>query len=196
MKKIIMVAILSASLAGCAKWNSTGISYIPPTNARGNELLEYSDGSKPNAQRVILWDSKYSAGISTKDGTCAQGALSVKSGSLSLSADTIGEIAKPEVNASTSALLVNATNGQTSFANISFFYLCQISLNNEDLTGDQIVKMWLASNATAQKISADAAGNQSIDSDDTIEDSDGNINNSNNTNTNPGDTNQTEAAEG
>jgi len=51
-------------------------------------------------------------------------------------------------------MLINASNAQTTFTNISYFYLCQIALNNE-LPDDKIVEMWTATAQAASKIGVD-----------------------------------------
>ncbi|GGH04553.1 hypothetical protein GCM10007420_21280 [Glycocaulis albus] len=141
MNRIAIAALIAGlALSGCAKLHSTGIAYRDPSQSR-----------------VFIWRSDYSAGIATEDGICAQGALTARasetnldmgvsdralallqSPALSEQAEELVGIASRQAQ---TVMLTNATNGQTAFANIAYFYLCQISLNGQ-LSEDTIQTMW------------------------------------------------------
>ncbi len=112
-RKIVSVIALILIAPGCAKINSTGISY-----------------ANSDAQRLFVWKSNYSAGMGTNNGICAQGALTAFASNTKVNID-IPVLNKPLTaeQANTVALL-NSSNNQTTYANISFFYLCQIVLNS------------------------------------------------------------------
>lgn len=112
--------------------------------------------------QLFVWRSEYSAGIGTQGGICAQAATTMKasntdvdiSGSddwLKLAAPTLattehGELIDLGIAQNQTVALTNVTTAQTAFANIAFFYLCQISLNNK-VSDESLVSMW--SNTTA-----------------------------------------------
>lgn len=143
-------------------------------------------------QRVFIWKADYSAGIASQGGVCAQGALTANAKSMEMAANLSndllqiakaspssvekGDLAKVGLATSNNVMLTNATNGQTAFANIAFFYLCQIALNNNSrkfshsrgddgkshqsetnsLSGDNIVQMWKDTLDKVALISADS----------------------------------------
>jgi hypothetical protein len=85
----------------------------------------------------------------TKDGgSCTQGALTATATSLKGAAKIqgsspsapSGELSFGQQQA---LAMINASNNQTAYANIAFFYLCQITGNLKDkLSADQVVQMW------------------------------------------------------
>ncbi|PZQ22752.1 MAG: hypothetical protein DI569_06740 [Sphingopyxis macrogoltabida] len=54
-------------------------------------------------------------------------------------------------------------DGQTAFANIAFFYLCQISLNH-DLSADKIEAMWKDTTAAVASIGTASVATPTINS--------------------------------
>lgn len=144
-------------------------------------------------QRVFIWKADYSAGIASQGGVCAQGALTANAKSMEMTANLSndivqiakaspnslgeGDLAKVGIAANNNVMLTNATNGQTAFANIAFFYLCQITLNNnsrkfvhteghsgktlqsdtDSLSGENIVQMWKDTLDRVSLISSDSA---------------------------------------
>ncbi|MES2497931.1 MAG: hypothetical protein V4618_17595 [Pseudomonadota bacterium] len=147
-------------LHGCAHWDSRAMSYVTNDSADANR-----------EQRVFIWGSDYSAGIGTQEGICAQAATTMKSTSVEASAKVsdglvaviAGEAASGSPKDAAAAMialnrnsaLTNATSVQTSYANISLFYLCQISLNRK-LEADAIQSMWAVAHETATQLSKDA----------------------------------------
>jgi hypothetical protein len=144
MKKALILASLALQLGGCAAMNSRAMSY---RNEEGGN------------QRVFLWGSQYSAGIGSNNGVCAQPATTARTTSASGEANagvalvqalqpaldqlSPGEAARVGFGITQSVMLTNATNPQTAYANIAYFYLCQIALNNKQGLGpDHIVQMW------------------------------------------------------
>ena len=157
MKKALLL-VAAVQLGGCASMNSTAMSY---RNQEGGN------------QRVFLWASQYSAGIGSNGGVCAQPATTARSnaasGEVTASAAILeaiapalrelppGEAARVGMGVTSSVMLTNATNPQTAYANIAYFYLCQISLNaGERFTADQIVQMWSDVSRTIPQISVTA----------------------------------------
>lgn len=143
---------LAPLAAGCAHVNSRGIAY---------------DGGEDN-DTLFVWKSNYSAGIGVNDGMCAQAATTADSTALTAAAEVgaealkainpaaitsseNGKLADVALGTSKSVMLTNATTAQTAFANIAFFYLCQISLNQK-LTGEDIKVMWEQANQTIEKV--------------------------------------------
>jgi uncharacterized protein YceK len=172
MKKILSIIVVTCVVSGCAKINSTAISY------RGAD-----------AQRLFVWKSNYSAGMGTNSGICAQGALTALASSTDLDAKLPNgkEITDFGVKQTQSIARINSSNNQTAFANISLFYLCQIVLNSRKKTTvdeknskgevtkttvvyeqgmdfDKIQNMWNASINATKDISKDSAGLDRIDS--------------------------------
>ncbi|WP_374274458.1 hypothetical protein [Brevundimonas sp.] len=138
--RVLGLAAAALALQGCAAWDSHGISY------------------QGKADRLFVWKSDYSAGIGTNNGICAQGALTARaantSADLGVSDRALSVLGTPvgqgqnserliDIAASqTQAVsMVNATNAQTAYANIAYFYLCQIALNQQ-LDGSTIQTMW------------------------------------------------------
>jgi hypothetical protein len=147
MKKLAILVMFALPLAGCAHLDSRAISYAdgPP-------------GADTNYQRLFIWGSDYSAGMGTRSGICAQAATTAQARSsktkveagngvlaalnpAQLASLDEGKLAAISRATNESVMLTNATNGQTAFANIAFFYLCQISLNGQ-LPDTHIATMW------------------------------------------------------
>jgi len=164
--KWIAAPLVFGLLGGCATLDRSAMSYKP-------------DQKGGDGQRVFIWKSNYSAGIASHGGVCAQGALTTEAKSsqitAQLSAEVLkafsqipgasaasGDLAKVSRSAASNVMLTNATNGQTAFANLAFFYLCQISLNSQSLSGDQIVQMWKITHDQVAKVSADSAAVQKL----------------------------------
>ena len=119
LRKSTALAILLLIMPGCAKINSTAISY-PSTDA----------------QRLFIWKSNYSAGMGTNSGICAQGALTAFSSNVTGSIPIKG-VLEADVGVTNSVSNINATNNQTAYANISLFYFCQIALNSMKVTEEK-----------------------------------------------------------
>jgi hypothetical protein len=161
MSKYLCCVIVILLSTGCAKINSTGISYL-----------------KSDAQRVFIWKSNYSAGMGTNRGICAQGALTAMAANTNLKIDPPPSVPKLEFTAQLNQAIarINSSNNQTAFANNAYFYLCQISLNSvivkqetdehgkpvttwsPALSQDKLLEMWNAIAKAAPMISANATG--------------------------------------
>ncbi len=161
MKRFACCAVIMPLLTGCAHMYSRSIAY-----------------ENPSASHMYVWRSDYSAGVGNNGKVCAQAATtaratgasartSVNTAVLAAMAPTLAALPPSEAAAlatsvEQSVMLTNSTNGQTAFANIAFFYLCQVSLNAGDkLSAADIVKMWSDVNATAPKIGVANAGTSS-----------------------------------
>lgn len=181
LKALSTASILAVLLHGCAWWDSTAISYATiddddgiPTNesdpVSGNTPTSKKRRTATREQRVFIWHSDYSAGIGTKNGICAQAATTMRSTSVEAEAKATDALAKvvagqavgdPKEAASgilrlnQNSALTNATSVQTSYANISLFYLCQISLNQE-LEAETIKAMWAKAHEAAVSLSKEA----------------------------------------
>jgi hypothetical protein len=142
---------LTTQLAGCATMALSSHSY---------DIHEHSKG----AETIFIWDSKYSAGMGTEYGVCAEGALTAVANSGSLAAKLTDNSANLTGQGGAefrqSLTLLNATSVQTAYANIGYFYACQIALNNAKvpesrrLSGDEVVAMFRAVGDTASKLAA------------------------------------------
>lgn len=141
---LLSALAIYCALGGCATINSRSISYT-----------EHGD-------RLYVWKSNYSAGMASKEGgICAQGALTAVATSLTGSAKGSGGApstpsAELTFGQQQALAMVNASNNQTAYANIAFFYLCQIA-NNAKLTPDQIVQMWSQTNLAIAMVGAAGA---------------------------------------
>jgi hypothetical protein len=142
-RQVFLLVTAGCALSGCALINS-----------RAADLKGEND-------RLLIWKSNYSAGLQTKNGTCAQGALTALAtslkGGLKIQGDTgaatkgTGELSFGQQQA---LAMINASNAQTAYANIAFFYLCQISANYKGiLTADQIIHMWDSANKAVSIVS-------------------------------------------
>lgn len=172
MKNQMMACLLmsSVSLGGCAHNASRAMAY-----------------DSEATRQVFIWKSNYSAGIGTESGICAQGALTAVANSVKANAEAgagLKELIVPSLTAGSgeklgqaalslgqSVTLTNATNNQTAFANISLFYLCQISLNRS-LPAESIERMWAVTNRTISTIGQTSVTPGSISSP-TLDDDDG-----------------------
>lgn len=147
---------LAPLASGCAMMDSRAISFPDRGNAR-------------NYQRLFMWRSHYSAGMGTNGGICAQAATTAQARSsdtrvtagggllvpfspAQLGAMSEAQLAAVSRTSNTNVMLTNATNGQTAFANIAFFYLCQLSLNNS-LTDEQVASLWRSTLETVERVS-------------------------------------------
>lgn len=127
---------------------------------RGHQLSV--DKLQEHGDRLYVWKSNYSAGMASKDGgICAQGALTAVATSLTASAKGSGGApntpsAELTFGQQQALAMINASNNQTAYANIAFFYLCQIA-NNAKLSPDQIVQMWSQTNLAIATVGAAGA---------------------------------------
>lgn len=150
-KAIFSALFLIPLLSGCAHMNSRAIAY--------GDTAE---------DKLFVWGSQYSAGIGTNGGMCAQAATTARATSVgtdvavgdkalglinpaTLTSEDNGKLAEVAVSTNQSVMLTNATNAQTAFANIAFFYLCQISLNQK-LQPNEIVEMWKATTGAISSV--------------------------------------------
>lgn len=138
-----IVGIAAFALSGCAYMNATA--------------RKYSDSA------LYVWNSDYSAGIGTKNGICVQAATTMSAVDTDTTVKVSEDILKlaqiPALQSSGGDLLdlgvttqetvarTNATTAQTAYANIAFFYLCQVSLNGQ-VSEESVVEMWKATSST------------------------------------------------
>ncbi len=117
------------------------------------------------ASRVIVWNPDYSAGIGNAKGQCAQGALTMTASSLGAALEIVGKI-EAGVDYSEAVTALNASNVQTSYANLGFFYLCQLALydisNDKLLTGADLKEMVFDIGDTATKLGAMTGKTRSV----------------------------------
>lgn len=162
--RAIAVSALAITASGCAYLN---------TDSR-----VYKDSS------LFVWDSDYSAGVGTKGGICVQAATTMTASNLEANIAASNEImrlAVPTLQAANEGELIdlgmqqtqtvaqtNVSTAQTSFANIAFFYLCQVSLNRA-LEEDSIVQMWRATTEALPTIGQTSGTVTQIKSDQTRE---------------------------
>lgn len=155
----IVLALFSFGPTGCASMNLASTSYVTEPER--------------NQSRVFIWGSDYSAGIGTQHGICAQGALTATASSAALGAafsDGTGTIdAEVAAEYAEAVSVLNASSVQTAYANIAYFYLCQIALNSQakptgGLSNEQIVTMFNAIGKAAADIKVPATTGVSITS--------------------------------
>ncbi|MEL7686381.1 hypothetical protein AAG596_02670 [Citromicrobium bathyomarinum] len=165
-KKIILLACASITLSGCAN------------NLLANRISSesYPDNKKEDSySRVFAWDSKYSAGAGNSKGMCVQGALTADAGSIGASVKALKNdsdlSADAALEAAETVTALNMTNAQTAFANIAYFYACQIALNSISaepghgrLSDTNIVKLFESVSETIPDISNDNASIASAES--------------------------------
>ncbi len=124
MKKLTLAVVALSLLSGCAQNRIGAHSYYDADRKTGNSI----PGS-----RVFIWDSDYSAGIGNSRGQCAQGALTATATSLGAAIDltTKGDIgtARGGLDIAQSIETINVSSVETAYANLGYFYLCQILLN-------------------------------------------------------------------
>lgn len=139
MRNALSALIALVCLSGCASTQMSARSYL----------------DADRASRVIIWNSDYSAGIGNTRGQCAQGALTMTANSLGAALDIVGK-AKAGVDYSEAVTALNVSNVQTSYANLGYFYLCQLALNdlsnNKVLTATDLKEMFLDVGETAEKL--------------------------------------------
>ncbi len=119
MKIIVSAVIAACLLSGCATTKIGARSYYDANR---------DNGIQTPGSRVFIWDSDYSAGIGNSRGQCAQGALTATATSLGAAIDVIGK-AKAGLDVAQSIETVNVSSVETAYANLGYFYLCQILLN-------------------------------------------------------------------
>lgn len=151
-----LTAALALILTGCAN------------NLTANRISAESysnDQNETSYSRVFAWDSKYSAGIGNSNGLCAQGALTAEASSvgaaLEAAAKKVDVVAKGGLEAAEAVSAINTSNAQTAFANIGYFYVCQIALNSqsanargEPLTPDQVVELFQSVSDVIPKVTS------------------------------------------
>lgn len=130
MIKKVAALVFVAGVSGCAN------------NIAANRISAESysnDARQTSYSRVFAWDSKYSAGIGNSNGLCAQGALTAEASSvgaaLDAAAKNVDVVAKGAFEAAEAVSAINTSNAQTAFANIGYFYVCQIALNSQSANG-------------------------------------------------------------
>lgn len=154
MKHHVGLTVLCFAASGCVN------------NLTANRISAESypnDRAQTSFSRVFAWDSKYSAGIGNSYGLCAQGALTAESSNFGAALDAVSKKvdtqAKGAIQSAKALSALNTTNAQTAFANIGYFYVCQIALNNKSATPEsqrlqpeQIVKLFQSVSDTVPKI--------------------------------------------
>lgn len=144
-------ALLAIGLTGCVN------------NLAANRISSESypnDVARTSFSRVFAWDARYSAGIGNSRGLCAQGALTAEAGSVGAALDAtakkIDTSAKAALQGAKAVTALNVSNAQTAFANIGYFYVCQLALNSlssdTPMTSEQILRLFLSISETAPKI--------------------------------------------
>lgn len=147
MRPYLSAIILSSALflGGCAKWDSTGISFPPGSTGR-----------------AILYGSEYSAAVGRDNAVCVQGAKTASAASFNAALNVVKEV-EAGGGAGQTIVVLDPANPQTTYANNAFFSICQLAINsyvNRDgtpadhaLTGDQIITLFAKASDTAVKIS-------------------------------------------
>lgn len=129
MKNVILTAIALSLCSGCASTKIGAQSYLDANHKSGQPI----PGS-----RVFIWDSDYSAGIGNSRGQCAQGALTATARSIGAAIDiaTQDDLAKGKsgLNIAEKIETINVSSVETAYANLGYFYLCQILLNEHGNT--------------------------------------------------------------
>ncbi|WP_299328198.1 hypothetical protein [Parasphingopyxis sp.] len=162
MKKFLGLVCALAVLPGCAWTQLTSDSYL--------------DANGRQAGQVFVWNSEYSAAVGNRIGTCAQGALTMSARSFAGALEASQELAAQGQQSARAAAefaenvsALNVSNTQTSFANISYFYACQIVLNSlasnsQQLQPNQIVELFRLAGLAAIDATHAAANPTSIHS--------------------------------
>lgn len=144
--------------------------------ASGCAML-HTDARVYERSGLYVWASDYSAGIGTQHGVCVQSATTMTAANLEANIEASNELMKlanPAMTDTNEGALINlgvqqtetvaqtnTSTAQTAYANIAYFYLCQITLNRQQMTDQQIVTMWEAStNAIAAIGQTSGAVNQ------------------------------------
>jgi len=152
MKLRVALAASCLLVAGCAN------------NIAANRISSESykdDKQGQSYSRVFAWDSKYSAGIGNSNGLCAQGALTAEASNIGAALNVISKKVDTEargaIEAAEAVTALNVTNAQTAYANIGYFYACQIALNSRSggskgLGAENIVKLFESVSETIPKI--------------------------------------------
>lgn len=119
--------------------------------------ISYNDSTS----RLFVWKANYSAGVGSANKICVQGALTDKATTADLAAalETTAKVADARAAASfgQTVIALNPSNTQTTYASDAYFALCQIAMNNPQLTETQIVSMFNSVGITAIKIDKSAA---------------------------------------
>jgi hypothetical protein len=140
---IISIISCSAFLNGCAMMDRSSISYNDVTS------------------RLFVWKANYSAGVGSENKICVQGALTDKATTADLAAalETTAKVADARAVASfgQAVIALNPSNAQTTYASDAYFALCQLTMNNPDLSTAQIASMFNSIGKTAINIDKSAA---------------------------------------
>lgn len=139
--------VLTTTLSGCAKLQSTAMSFT-----------EGSTG------RVFLWHPDYSAGIGKDDKLCIQGALTARgrSGNADLEVPIEGMTTQAKAKYVEALTKLNPSTAQTTYANNAFFAICQLALNEDDITAEHILQMFKITSDTALEITQKTNPNDPI----------------------------------
>lgn len=145
LKYTVIVSVLALSLSGCAKWDSTGISY-----------------KKGSTGRALLYSSDYAAAVGRDNALCVQGAKTASAGTFNAALDIAREV-KAGGGFGESVVVLNPANPQTTYANNAYFSVCQLAMNsyvnsdgkpsNNALSGEQIITLFAKASDTAIRIS-------------------------------------------
>ncbi len=143
MRSIISIIGCSVFLNGCAMMDRSSISYNNETS------------------RLFVWKANYSAGVGSQNKICVQGALTDKATTADLAAalETTAKVADARAVASFSRAVIalNPSNTQTTYASDAYFSLCQLAMNNPNLSPEQIVSMFNSIGMTATNIDESSA---------------------------------------
>lgn len=158
MKLVIIpfLALAACSISGCAKWDSTGISYT-----------EGSSG------RAILYSSEYSAAVGRDNAFCVEGAKTASAATYNAALDVIKEV-KGGISSGETIVVLNPANPQTTYASNAYFSICQLAINSyvdqdgesssKSLSGEQVIEMFVKASDTAVKIANTQSNTQSVTS--------------------------------
>lgn len=159
----VILAISSGlMLSGCAR-NNLLVNRI--------SAQSYENGQN-DYTRVFAWDSDFSAGMGDENGMCAQGALTARAVNYGAALNAVA--GRPDISANAALQLaedvmaINATSTQTAYANLGYFFVCQLALNNmsadtdRQFTTEQVVAMFEHVGETARQINQPASRTSSI----------------------------------
>ncbi|MEP3142905.1 hypothetical protein [Qipengyuania citrea] len=160
-KIVICATLLALPLAGCASWNSTGISYQPGSTGR-----------------AILYNSEYSAAVGRDNALCVEGAKTASAATFNAALDVVQEV-KGGLGYGETIVVLNPANPQTTYANNAYFSICQIAINSyvdskgdpsdNALTGAQIIQLFVKASDTAVKIANTQSSTASATSPELVE---------------------------
>ena len=169
---LTLIAVTLVTTSGCARNNllANRISAESYENFREGDTV--AEGNERSYARVFAWDSDFSAGMGNEKGMCAQGALTARSANYG--AALKAAIEKADADFETRMQFIeevqrlNATSTQTAYANIGYFFVCQMMLNNmsapeeQRFSSDDIYKMFKHVGDTASTLTQPASNPSSV----------------------------------